>query len=254
MYLLVALVVVAIAGARFLGFVPARHQEPGRAPGQGQLQTEPDSPGPPGALPRPQQMTEVLIYHTHTTENYAPKEPHATEGGGDVVAVGRALVEELSKLEIGAVHLLTVHDLPQWSSAAPSARTSLEEALVRNSGIRAVVDIHRDAIPEERASGYASAHVDGEEVARILLIVGTSNNARVDANMRFAERLKERLETLAPGITRGVRVLPQETNGDLHENHVTVYVGDYRDNSVEEAARSMRWLALAIAELLREDG
>lgn len=253
MYLLVALVVVALAGARFLGFVPGRHQEQGQTPG-GQLQSESGQPGGPGALPRPQHMTEVLIYHTHTTENYAPKESHATDGAGDVVAVGRALVDELGKLGIGSVHMLTVHDLPQWSGAAHNARTSLREALDRNNGIRVVVDIHRDALPDQTGSGYASAEVEGEEVARLLLVVGTSDNSRVDANMKFAERLKERLDALAPGIARGVRVLPRETNGDLHDHHVTVYVGEYRDNTVQEAVASMRWLAAAIAELLREDG
>jgi len=253
-YMLVALVVVALAGARFFGFMPGRNGESGGSGQEQRRQEQPQAPGGPGAQPRREQMTQVLIYHTHTTENYAPKPTHESESGGDVAAVGRALVEELKKLDIAAVHMLTVHDLPQWSSAAHNARTSLEEALNRNNGIRVVVDIHRDAIPGERQEGYATANIGGEDVARLLLIVGTSGNSRVDANMRFAERLKERLDALAPGITRGVRVLPQQTNGDLHENHVTIYVGDYHDSTLEQAQASMRWLAAAIAELLREDG
>lgn len=252
--LVVALVVVAVAGARFFGFVPGGDGG-GRPPGDGPRVVEEGPSGGAGVLPRPQQMTEVLIYHTHTTENYSPKATHAMDGAGDVAAVGRALVEELEKQGVNSVHLLTVHDLPQWGGAAQNARTSVAEALERNSGVRIVLDIHRDAIADPPAeSGYASAVIDGEEVAKLLLIVGTGNNPRVDANIRFAERLKDRLEQLAPGITRGVRVLPRETNGDLHDHHVTVYVGDYRDTTPEEAARAMRWLATAVAELLREDG
>lgn len=251
-YILVALVVVGVAGARFLGFAPGGRE--GAPPGQEESRGPAGQPERSGVLPRPSQMTEVLIYHTHTTENYAPNKPHSTDGTGDVAAVGRALVEALQEQGVGAVHTLTVHDLPEWSQSTANARESVREALNRHSGIRVVVDIHRDSIPDQRTSGYATAQVEGEEVAKLLLIVGTSNNSRTDANMRFAERLKERLEALAPGITRGVRVLPQQTNGDLHDNHVTVYVGDYEDTSLREATASARWLAVAIAELLKEDG
>lgn len=252
-YILVALVVVAVAGARFLGFSPGPKGD--RPPSQGEKQSpSPSEPDHSRVLPRPSQMTEVLIYHTHTTENYSPGEPHATDGAGDVAAVGKALVEALREQGVGAVHALTVHDLPDWSGSVARARESVQDALNRHTGIRAVVDIHRDALPDQGRSGYASVQVGGEEVAKLLLIVGTSDNSRVDANMRYAERLKEQLESAAPGITRGVRVLPRVTNGDLHDNHVTVYVGDYRDNTVQEAIASARWLAIAIAELLKEDG
>ena len=153
--LVVALVVVAVAGARFFGFVPGRDGG-GRPPGDGPRVVEEGPSGGAGVLPRPQQMTEVLIYHTHTTENYSPKATHATDGAGDVAAVGRALVEELEKQGVNSVHLLTVHDLPQWGGAAQNARTSVAEALERNSGVRIVLDIHRDAIADPPAeSGYA---------------------------------------------------------------------------------------------------
>src|SRR5690606_29168924 len=251
-YILVALVVVAVAGARFLGFSPSRGDGP--PPPRKEGYPGPMQPEDSRVLPRPSQMTEVLIYHTHTSENSSPGEPHARGEAGDVVAVGRALVEALREQGVGAVHVLTVHDLPDWSGAVARARQSVQEAINRHNGIRAVVDLHRDALPDQGATGYASAQIDGEEVAKILLIVGTSDNSRVDANMRYAERLKERLEELAPGITRGVRVMPRATNGDLHDNHVTVYVGDYRDNTLQEAVASARWLAMAIAELLKEDG
>lgn len=251
-YLLVALIVVGVAAARFLGFSPGAQEAPRSQLEQSQDPLDPGSRG--GVLPRPSQMTEVLIYHTHTTENYAPNPTHATDGPGDVVAVGRALVEALREHGIEAVHTLTVHDLPDWSQSSAFARPSVQDALNRHGGVRVVVDVHRDAIPERRPDGTASVEINGEKLAKILLVVGTSNNSRTEANMRYAERLKERLEALAPGITRGVRVLPQQTNGDLHDNHVTVYIGDYQETSLEEARASARWLAAAIADLLREDG
>lgn len=250
-YLLIALVVVGVAAAKFLGFSPGA-QHGSRT--QQEQSRDPLDPGAGSVVPRPSQMTEVLIYHTHTTENYAPNPTHATDGPGDVVAVGRALVEALQARGIEAVHSLTVHDLPDWSQSSAQARPSIQDALNRHSGVRVVVDVHRDAIPERRPGGSASVEIDGEKVAKMLLVVGTSNNSRTEANIRYAERLRDRLEELAPGITRGVRVLPQQTNGDLHDNHVTVYIGDYQETTLEQARAAARWLAEAIADLLREDG
>lgn len=204
-------------------------------------------------LPDPSKMTEVLVYHTHATENYSPKEPFAADGPGDVVAVGEAFVEALSREGIGSVHVQTVHDLPDWSNAYARARGSLEDSLGRHNGIRAVIDIHRDGV-ESETEGYATVDIAGESVAKILLIVGSTDNPLAQQNLRFATRLQELLEEVAPGITRGVRVMARASNQDIHPNTVIAYVGDHTDNTVDEALRSAEWLAKAVAALLREDG
>src|SRR5690606_30507719 len=129
-YLLVASIVVGVAAARFLVVSPAARESPPSPLYQSQDAPEPGSLG--CVLPRPSQMTEVLIYHTHTTENYAPNPTHATDGPGDVVAVGRALVEALREHGIEAVHTLTVHDLPDWSQSSAFARPSVQDALNRH--------------------------------------------------------------------------------------------------------------------------
>lgn len=249
LYILAALLVVGVAGARFLGFAPPGDRElppPGGAPPG---RSEPA----PGVLPAPSAMSQVLIYHTHTTENYHPQPTHADRGPGDVVKVGEALVEALREHGVGAVHVATVHDLPDWRSADERARESVTQALGRHDGLRAVLDIHRDALPQGQGAGGATVAVNGEEVARILLIVGTSQNPFAQENTRYANRLKEKLEELAPGITRGVRLLAQPAHGDLHEHSVTVYVGDYAGTTLEQAVRAARILGEAVAALLLED-
>lgn len=251
LYIVAAVAVVAIAAARFFGFAPSGEKAPGALPERG-AQLE-QVPSPSGVVPSPSAMTQVLIYHTHTTENYRPQPTHADRGPGDVVKVGQALVDSLRAQGVGAVHVATVHDLPDWRSAGIKARESVMQALSRNDGIRVVLDIHRDALPEGSGGRGATVTVNGEEVARILLIVGTSENPSAPANTRYANRLKEKLEELAPGITRGVRLLAQSTHGDLHENSVTVYVGDYEENTLDQAQRAARLLGEAVAALLHED-
>lgn len=209
--------------------------------------------GAGGVLPDPARMTQVIVFHTHATENYSPKDAHATRGPGDVVAVGTAFVRALEKEGIAAVHIQTVHDLPQWSQAYDRARTSVQESLSRHKGIRALIDIHRDGV-ERESPGFATATVNGERVAKVLLVVGTTDNPLAAENLRFANRLQQALEELAPGITRGVRVMARETNQDVHPNAVIAYVGDHKENTLEEATRTAELLAQAVAALLREDG
>lgn len=252
LYIIAALVVVAVAGARFFGFSPGG-DGPGRVAPRPPAAQPGEERGPGGILPDPARMTQVIVYHTHATENYSPKEAHATRGPGDVVAVGEAFVRALEKEGVAAVHIQTVHDLPQWSQAYDRARTSVQESLSRHKGIRVLVDIHRDGV-ERESPGFATATVNGEKVAKVLLVVGTTDNPLAAENLRFANRLQQTLEELAPGITRGVRVMARETNQDVHPNAVVAYVGDHKENTFEEAVRTAELLARAVAELLREDG
>src|SRR5690606_31840684 len=124
----------------------------------------------------------------------------------------------------------------------------------RHDGIQVVLDVHRDALPQGRTANLTVQGESGERYARMLFIVGTTDNPLSDRNLAYAKRLQERLEAMAPGVTRGVRVMQQATGGDLHERHLTVYVGDYAANTVGEAEASGRLLGRAVAELLREDG
>ena len=254
LYIVAAIVVVAVAAARFLGFAP------GSDTGQPGDRTRTEQPAPDGGrrqegiVPRPSDMTQVLVYHTHTTENYSPKGPTESDGPGDVVAVGRALVRALKSQGVEAVHIMTVHDLPRWNEAFSRARQSVQRELDRSDGIQVLIDVHRDAVPGESRDGFATVTVNGRPVARILLVVGSANNSRASENVRFATLLQEQLEALAPGITRGVRLLDHESTGDLHPNTVTAYVGDYRDNTLEEAERAAEFLAEAIAHVLSESG
>lgn len=246
LYIIAALVVVALAGARFFGFSPSEPRPDGTPPPRVERPIE-------RVVPDPARMTQVVVYHTHSSENYSPKEAFSTKGPGDVVAVGEAFVEALKDEGIGSVHVQTVHDLPEWNEAYAKARNSVEDALGRHSGIRALIDIHRDGV-ENPIEGFSTVTVNGESVAKILFVVGSTDNSLAQENLRYARRLQEHLEELAPGITRGVRVMARATNQELHPNSIIAYVGDHKDNTVDEAIRSARWLAKAVAKLMGEDG
>src|SRR5690625_1289146 len=112
LFFLVALVVVAVAGARFLGFAPDLTEEFGLPAASKPVTRSSETLviGPAGeersALSDGEAGTEVpaatsadgasgprvIIYHAHASENYQPNPPHARGGRrGDIVEVGAEL-------------------------------------------------------------------------------------------------------------------------------------------------------------------
>lgn len=242
---LVALLVAAAAGARFLGWVP-----------QSGIRREGASPGAPSpstpARPQAPGTPAVLIYHAHTTENYHPAPTHQRGQPGGVVEVGAELAAVLEQRGIRAIHDRTVHDYPNYSEAFVHAVHTLNQLLRANPDVVAVLDVHRDALPQDYPEGYTTAEIDGQKVAKVLLVVGDVANPYADQNLAFAEALRAKLNDLYPGLSRGIKVQHASLNGHVHPNALTVFIGDYRDNTVEEARGAARMLGEALSRLIEE--
>ena len=243
---LVALLVVAAVGARFMGWMPPTGER------RGQL----SSPGAPGAPARPQRpgatTPAVLIYHAHTTENYQPAPTHQRGQPGGIVEVGAELAAVLEQRGVRAIHDRTVHDYPNYSEAFVHAMNTVNQLLRSNPDVVAVLDLHRDALAADYPDGYTTAEIDGQKVAKILLVVGDVSNPYADQNLAFAEALRAKLNDLYPGLSRGIKVQHAALNGHAHPNAVTVFIGDYRDNTLEEARAAARLLGEALSRLFEE--
>lgn len=243
LFVLVALLVVAVVGARFLGLVPGgREGAPPRQPSSQQ----------PQARPQPASTPAVLIYHAHTTENYQPASTHERGRPGGVVEVGAELAAVLEQSGIRAIHDRTVHDYPNYSEGFVHAVNTVNSLLRSNPDVVAVLDVHRDALPDEYPDGYTTAEIDGQKVAKILMVVGDVANPYADQNLAFAEALRSKMNDLYPGLSRGIKVQHAALNGHVHPNAVTVFIGDYRDNTLEEARAGARMLGHALARLFEE--
>ena len=243
---LVALLVVAAVGARFMGLVPPSPTRRGQP-------APPAAPRSPAAPPRQGAMTPaVLIYHSHTTENYQPAPTHQRGQPGGVAEVGAELAAVLEQRGIRAIHDRTVHDYPNYSEAFVHAVNAINQLLRSNPDVVAVLDIHRDALPADYPDGYTTAEVDGQKVAKILLVVGDVANPYADQNLAFAEALRAKLNDLYPGVSRGIKVQHASLNGHVHPNAVSVFIGDYRDNTLDEAKAAARMLGEALTRLFEE--
>ncbi|MBO8142708.1 MAG: stage II sporulation protein P [Firmicutes bacterium] len=257
LFILVALVAVAVAGARLLGFGPGQ----GLETVQTRIAPPPTAPTPAPAPPASQPVTPerstatVVVYHTHATENYGPGEPHARDGRpGHVVEVGEAMAQSLEGRGLRVVHHTAVYDYPRWGEAYANAAQAVSTLIREQGSVAAVIDIHRDAIAQEVGREFTTATVGGRPVARILLVVGDQNNPYARENTAFAEALKAKMDALYPGLSRGIRVQASDYNGRLHPRSVQAFIGDQRYNTVEEAREAARMLAHAVSEVLREQG
>jgi len=241
LFVLVALLVVAVVGARFLGLVPGQREgTPSRPPSQQQGQ------------PQARSTPAVLIYHAHTTENYQPAQTHEKGRPGGVAEVGAELAAVLEQNGIRAIHDKTVHDYPNYSEAFVHSVNTVNNLLRSNPDVMVVLDIHRDALSDEYPDGYTTADIDGQKVAKILLVVGDVANPYADQNLAFAEALRSKMNDLYPGLSRGIKVQHAALNGHVHPNSVTVFIGDYRDNTLDEARAAARMLGHALARLFEE--
>ena len=103
-------------------------------------------------------------------------------------------------------------------------------ALIKSyPSIDAVLDIHRDSLPAGK-SNLKTAIVDGEKVARVLFVITDDTSGLAHPNWRrnyeFALKLSAQLESMYPGVTRGVAIHKHARfNQQLHDRAIIVEIG-----------------------------
>lgn len=235
-FILVALVVVAVLGAKYFGFTPWK-KAPAGTPQQSTQQPSVSETAP-----------LVLLYTAHPSENYAPNPAHA-KGTGDIAQVAQALQSALQQQKLRAQLVENIPVTP-WSQAFTTAYSVLQPVVAGAQGLAAIVDVHRDAI-DGKPDGYTTVLVNQKPVAKILLVVGDVDNPNLEANLAFAEEVRAELEALVPGICRGVKIMHDQVNGNLHPKAVQVHIGEYADNNTDEAQAAANYLAQAVARVLQ---
>ncbi|NLK08114.1 MAG: hypothetical protein GX316_05370 [Firmicutes bacterium] len=254
LFILIALVVVAAAGAQYLGLYAP--EQPTLAPGQitsggGELIPVASKPDETSVQDKGEPVT-VLVYHAHGSENFAPKDSHAKNGKGEILDVGAEFCQAISEKGIKAIHLKGTYDIPEYSAAFRMAGDAVAKALNEYSNVQAVIDIHRDGLPKNKDKDYTTALISGQRVGKILFVIGDVANPNRENNTAFAETAKARLDAMYAGVSRGIKVQHRNLNGSLHDNTLTAYLGDYHGNNLQEAKASARLLADVVAAVLLE--
>mgnify|MGYP002331960379 CR=1 FL=1 len=209
----------------------------------------------------------VGIYHTHNSEAFLPDMP-----GGDglemldafypdpsinIVRVGEELARVLhEKYGIGAAQATSNHDwqgsgvvrLGAYERSEATAKLLLE----RYPTIRVLLDIHRDGVERE----ITTVNVNGQEVARILIVLGGDRNLphpNWEQNYAFARWMARVMEEKYPGLYRGI--FPRydfRYNQHLFPGALLIEIGG-PENTLEEALRSAQMLADVLATMVEEN-
>ena len=198
----------------------------------------------------------VGLYQTHSHESFWPvlpktsPEPYSTHWSDTVVQVGWWLAEDLHAHGVGVVQS-RVDNMREGLLASYGLSLQTARTLLRWwPSVQVLLDVQRG----DAGRVDTVARIHGRNVARILLVVGTSQllpNPHWQENLAFAIRLARELTRIAPGILRrhGVETVPYRYNQQLLPADLIVEVGGPQ-NTLGEERRAVFDLAAALAEVL----
>ena len=136
----------------------------------------------------------IAMYVTHSDESYIPSDgTQSINGQGGIYDVAREFRDALQTQGIDVILDESTH-LPHDSGAYRRSRQTAERLLQKHPD--AIIDIHRDGIPDE--SEYART-INGEKASRVRLLVGRSNQ-NSSVNREFAKQLKAVADKQYPGL------------------------------------------------------
>lgn len=194
---------------------------------------------------------EVLIFHTHTTENYAEAGKDTTDSNFNVVGVGDVLAKELEEgYGISVIHDKTNHSVSYNDSYARSNET-LKSYLNKYGDFKLIIDLHRDSVANKDA---VTVNLNNQDLAK-MMIVTAENSTRYEANKALVDKLYNTANTLFPGLIRNTYVYnPGATsiNYSLSDNFVLMEVGS-NINAAQEAKLTAKYIARVVAEHLNRN-
>lgn len=204
----------------------------------------------------PEKGALVAIYHTHTSESFIPDSgvDHAPGGQrGDIVSVGEAMVKRFAQHDILAIQSKDIHDYPIFMKAYDKSEITLSNLIKENPSLQAAFDIHRDSGTREEST----ATVNGQTVARILIVVGRGQpgleEPHWNQNYEFAKAIDAKLNQRYPGVSRGIELVEWRYNQHLHPHALLFEMGS-EHSTKEEAIRTIEIMADIISEILLNSG
>ena len=214
---------------------------------------EPNSPNP-----------QVLVMHTHATEDYrlsaglwfSPGDgARSTDRSINMCAVGRVVADTLNAAGINTLHDETLNDYPSYTGSYANSRAVVQQYLAQYPSIKVVLDVHRDAIESESGSRYAPVcTVEGRQAAQVMIICGCDNGTTVQLpnwrqNLRFAAAWERSMEGMYPGFTRPVLFSYRFYNQDLTTGSLLIEIGGH-GNNLNEALYAGYLAAQGLADAL----
>lgn len=184
----------------------------------------------------------IAMYVTHSDESYEPTDGQASETPkGGVYDVANELKKSFEAQGVEVILSENTH-LPHDSGAYERSRNTVEELMKQNPV--ALIDVHRDAIPEEE---YAT-EVNGQEMSKVRLLVGRSNPSS-EANKEFAKQIKAVADEKHPGLIKDIFIGKGNYNQEIHPQSILLEMGTHKIEK-EKVMESTDYIADAITTVL----
>ena len=188
---------------------------------------------------------QVLILHTHATEDYRLSSglwfrpgdgSRTTDRNYNMCAVGRVMADTLNAAGLNTLHDETLHDSPSYTGSYANSRATAQQYLAQYPSIKIILDVHRDAIETENGSRMAPVcTINGQQAAQVMIICGCDNGGSISLpnyrmNLRFAAAWESAMEAQFPGFTRPVLFSYRFYNQDLLPGCLLIEVGGHGNN------------------------
>lgn len=194
---------------------------------------------------------DIIIYHTHATEAYAPvanaETTHSTNAAGTVREAGDNLSAALTAKGYNVIHDKTLHDSPSYNKSYNRSLETLKKLLSAHKSPKLVIDFHRDAAT---ASGKAkTVKVNNETISSFALVVGTKNDNYKQIRA-LADKIVKKANEMYPGICTGVIEKPYKFNGYLNNNYILLEFGN-NANTINQINAAVPYLADILTNVVK---
>lgn len=192
---------------------------------------------------------QILIYHTHSQEAFADSIPN--DSSTSIVGAGEKLAQVLrEKYGYNVIHHTVSYDAESRDYAYSNALPGIEQVLAENPTIEVVIDLHRDAIPEDKR---LVIDLQGRPTAQFMFFNGLSRTAKngaieylenpyLDDNLAFSFQMQTASNEYYPGIARRIYLKAYRYNMHLRPKSLLIELGA-QNNTVEEIMNAIDPLA-----------
>lgn len=211
---------------------------------------------PAGITKNQEEGYDILIYHTHSLEQYADSRQYAQPNG--VVGAGEFLSTLLEK-QYGyrVLHLMESFDAEGRDYAYGKALPALKQVLEEHPEIQVLIDLHRDEVD---SNAHLIQQVGERNVARYMFFNGLSYTRTLGAlkefsnpyqkeNLAMSFQLQLASDALFPGCTRKIYLKGYRYNMHLRPRSLLIELGA-QNNTEQEVWNSCVLLAKMLDTVL----
>ena len=206
---------------------------------------------------------KVLVYHTHSQEEFADSTPGDT--ATSIVGVGEYLTQLLNERGVETIHDTGVYDIINGkldrSNAYENAEASVRPIIEANPTIEVAIDLHRDGVAE---GTHLVTEINGKPTAKIMYFNGLSRsrtngdidylyNPYIQDNLAFSLQMQLASESQYPGFVRHIYLRAYRYNLHLLPKSLLVEAGA-QTNTVEEMMNAMEVLADTLCSVILGEG